>query len=725
MRVGTYASGEIYHSPAGGPCGFEHVTGASIASGSIPPGVSLFAFSTNPVFKYSGIPTIPGSYTVAINAAWYDDLCLIGGNDVITVNFTVADEAPTAANVVATVAANSADNAITLSLGGGTATSVAVASSPSHGTATASGTSITYTPTAGYSGSDSFTYTATNSGGTSAAATVSITISAPALAISPSGSLSATVGNSFSQAFTASNGTAPYGFAMTGALPDGLSFDAASATLSGTPTEGGTYPLTLRATDALGASTSTVITLAVDISVTTVPITVSAISGVTTTVDLTTGATGGPLTGARLLSLSPPNAGDAVIILGDTAASTGDAAFAAALSSGRYQLRFTANPTFTGTAIATYTLTSASGTSAPSTVTFMVSARPLLNSDADLVGLVEAQARAAVRLAEVQIDTVQDHLRSLRTKPCLENSLQITADDGHGGTAPIDANTGCSNIAGGNLAFWSAGSIMFGDDDASRGGNDSTFKTVNLTAGLDYRITEYLTAGIGLGFAIDEDEIGSSGTTSSNRAASVTVYGLQTLGDGFYVDGLAGVGLLDFTSVRITGTNSAEAEAQRDGHQFFAAFGGGYDWTAGGFTVSPHGRISASHSVLDAMTETGADWENVALSRQTVDTLTASLGLDISYAILLDDAVLTPELSLDFSHSLFDSGDTTATYADSNWPIDYVIPGTTDRRNNAVLGLGITLSSTERASISARYRSAFNGDGVVNQSFRVDLSGRF
>ncbi|MFN7011063.1 MAG: autotransporter domain-containing protein [Allorhizobium sp.] len=659
-----------------------------------------------------------------MKAPWEDYFCGGDGTDFVVVTFTVADQAPTASAVSATVAANSSNNAITLALGGGTATSVAVASSPSHGTTTANGTSITYTPTAGYSGSDSFTYTATNDGGTSSPATVTITVSAPTLAIAPSGSLSASVGDLFSQTFTASNGTAPYSFSIAGTLPDGLAFDQSSATLSGTPTEGGTYALTLSATDALGVASSVALSLTVDGAISAPPITAPATSGLTTTVDLTRGATGGPFTSAALVSLSPPSAGTALIVLDDTAASSGSEAFAAALSAGRYKLRFTANPSFTGTAIATYTLTGATGTSSPSTVTFTVSARPLLNNDADLVGLVEAQARAAARLADVQIDTVQDHLRSLRGKACLENSLQMNAGDGHGGSAPVSANAGCSPLAGGDLAFWTAGSIMLGDDDPDSGASGSSFTTVNVTAGLDYRVSEHLTAGLGLGFANDEDDIGSNGTTSSNRAASLTTYGLYTLGNGFYIDGLAGVGLLDFNSLRIT-ANAAEAEAERDGHQVFAAFGGGYDWKSNGWTVSPHGRISASRSVLDTATETGAGWENASLSRQTIETLTATLGFDISYAILLDNAVLQPELTLDFSHSLFDSGDTSATYADSNWPIDYVIPGTTDRRNNVVLGLGVTLIGSQNAALSSRYRAAFNGDGVLNQAFHIDLSGRF
>jgi secreted trypsin-like serine protease len=48
---------------------------------------------------------------------------------------------------------------------------------------------------------------------------------------------------------SAANGTAPYAFSATG-LPPGLSINPATAVISGTPTAGGTYPITVTVTDS-------------------------------------------------------------------------------------------------------------------------------------------------------------------------------------------------------------------------------------------------------------------------------------------------------------------------------------------------------------------------------------------------------------------------------------------------------------------------------------------
>ncbi|MED5594682.1 putative Ig domain-containing protein [Janthinobacterium sp. P210006] len=218
----------------------------TITGGSVPTGLSLAADGT-----LSGTPTAAGAFNFTVTAT--DSSTGTGapytGSHAYSV--TVAAGAPVAGNVSATVAFGSGPTAIPLNLSGGAATSVAVASAASHGTATAIGTSITYTPTAGYGGPDTFTYTATNGIGTSTAATVTITVSPPTVTITPATVPAATVGAAYSHSVTAANGFAPYGYAISsGTLPAGLTLNASTGLLSGTPTAGGNFNFTVRATDS-------------------------------------------------------------------------------------------------------------------------------------------------------------------------------------------------------------------------------------------------------------------------------------------------------------------------------------------------------------------------------------------------------------------------------------------------------------------------------------------
>ncbi|WP_416797394.1 autotransporter domain-containing protein [Ciceribacter azotifigens] len=686
----------------------------AVTAGSLPPGLSLY-----PAGALSGTPTTQGSYAFTVTAT---DTYGATGSQAYTLAIAIA--APVVGNASATVAANSSGNPIALNLSGGAAASVAVAGSPSHGTASASGTAISYTPTAGYSGTDSFTYTATNATGSSSPATVTVTVTPPVLSISPVGRLSLRQAEPFTQTFAAGNGGAPYVFVLSGSLPDGIGFDASTATLSGTPTVKGEFPLTLAVTDSYGAGASATITLVIDPALPVAPtISTGLVSGGSTTVDLTTGATGGPFTGAALVSLWPPSAGEAVIILSDSAASDGKAAFASAIREGRYRLRFTPGSGFTGTAVATYTLTSAAGTSSPATVTFSVSPRDDLSADADLVGLVEAQAKAAKRLADTQIDNVSDHLRSLRGKSCLESSVDLGLTDGAGGRAPVSAGAGCTPLAGGNLAFWTNGSVSLEDDGTGARGID--YLTAALTAGLDYRLSETIIGGLAVGYSRDRSDIGDMGTTSLNKAMSVTLYGLYQPGGGFFLDGLVGAGRLEFDSLRVTSVSGSEAVASRTGRQFYAAVSGGYDMSVGDVSISSYGRLAASRSVLDSTEESGAGWENASIGRQEIDSLTGTVGLSLGYDIDLEDAVLTPELSLDFSHDFTETGDTVVGYADGGWPTDYGIPGSDESRNRLSVGLGMTLVSSGQGSVAGRYRATVDGSGLASQRLDLTFSRRF
>ena len=58
------------------------------------------------------------------------------------------------------------------------------------------------------------------------------------------------------ETFTASNGTAPYTFALTsGSLPSGMTLSSAG-TLSGTPTAAGAFNFSVQATDATSATSA-------------------------------------------------------------------------------------------------------------------------------------------------------------------------------------------------------------------------------------------------------------------------------------------------------------------------------------------------------------------------------------------------------------------------------------------------------------------------------------
>jgi SdrD B-like protein/putative Ig domain-containing protein/GEVED domain-containing protein len=159
---------------------------------------------------------------------------------------------------------------------------------------TLSGTGgISGTPTS--SSAATFSIVATDSYGCTGSKSYTVTPVCPMITVNPSALPSGSVGTAYSQTLTASGGTASYTFAVSsGTLPAGLSLNATTGIISGTPTtsNGSGVSLTLRATDANGCTGTRTLTLIICPVITLTPSTLSAPT-VGTAWSQTLAATGG------------------------------------------------------------------------------------------------------------------------------------------------------------------------------------------------------------------------------------------------------------------------------------------------------------------------------------------------------------------------------------------------------------------------------------------------
>jgi len=216
------------------------------ALAGMPPGLTLSQTGI-----LSGTPTATGAYSVLVRVT--DNL-----QTSVTATLSLSINGTPLSVTTSTLPIGTVGQSYTASLtasGGVPPYQWSASAGLPAGLTLAQGGVISGTPTA--SGVFSLAVQVTDSSNLSATAKLTLTINTVPITITTNPPLfSGVVGIAYSQPFTATGGKTPYTWAIVSGSSGGLTLDASSGILSGTPQTTGTFNITVQVTDAAGVSVS-------------------------------------------------------------------------------------------------------------------------------------------------------------------------------------------------------------------------------------------------------------------------------------------------------------------------------------------------------------------------------------------------------------------------------------------------------------------------------------
>lgn len=248
----------------------------------------------------------------------------------------------------------------------------------------------------------------------------------------------------------------------------------------------------------------------------------------------------------------------------------------------------------------------------------------------------------------------------------LPGSLLQQAFNGGAGSGAASDDAGISPF-GERLGVFATGTAAFGDQDSSAQEEGFDFDTLGITAGIDYRFTDQLVLGLALGYANTDADVDNDGGDFNADGLTVSAYGNFYLSDNVYLDTVLSYGRNDYelnrniryTVTTATGQDSVDARVNgdTDSDQLGLSVGAGYQFNfANGLALTFDGRLNYIDADIDGYQETGSNTAGLELlfEQQSWESLTLTIGGEISKPISMNWGVLIPRARLEWEHEFKD-----------------------------------------------------------------------
>ena len=211
--------------------------------------------------------------------------------------------------------------------------------------------------------------------------------------------------------------------------------------------------------------------------------------------------------------------------------------------------------------------------------------------------------------------------------------------------------------------LWVRGNVSFGEKDASAASPAFDADQWAFVGGLDYRLSDKAVLGGALSYGSSSVDFSLDDGTLDTDSYALSLYGSAYAAKNFYFDGIVNFSNSSYDAFRnITyvdglGLVDVDATGDTDGTTLSGGLSAGYDFLAGGLTISPNVGFFYIDTTIDGFTEGGASGLNLIYDEQKFKSMTGNAGLRLTYAWNVSWGVLLPHLRVDYVREFEDDVD--------------------------------------------------------------------
>ena len=239
--------------------------------------------------------------------------------------------------------------------------------------------------------------------------------------------------------------------------------------------------------------------------------------------------------------------------------------------------------------------------------------------------------------------------------------------------------------------------------DSDGNGSAYSFDSTGVTVGIDRSVSDHFAFGI-LGSYTDTEANLTNGGHLDVDSYKAAIYA-TAYSNGFYVDGLLGVGYNEYDSKRSSLSNTspfAYADGSTDGYELDALINAGYDYRYDQWTLSPMASIAYTRVNMNGFTETGS-MTPLNFPDQSQESLRSNLGVEISYAAQFRGMTITPQVRLSWQHEFLDNPLSIDSRFASGNGSTFTVWGPEMKADRALISAGLSVQITPNLCAYAYY----------------------